>query len=378
MKKSRVFSIPFFIIIGIVIVISVLFSIAYFTYPVPPVKEVEDARKALSHAKKARSDLYAVLLYEDAGNLYDSAIIQWKGQNEKWFMTRDYTKTRDYALRCQSKANEAKRKALEEANNLNILLKNNLDSLRKKAGYFNDVYKELPLSVEIINAYEKGKLLLKEGEYAYLQHNYPQCYDNLRDASEYIDKAYRPAEIMLNRYFENLPYWKKIAGETIKRSKQKGTASIIIDKFSKRCYLYQAGKLTKTYRIELGRNWIGDKQMKGDKTTPEGEYHIVKKIDRNHTKYHKALLLNYPNPEDKKRFFNNVLKGILPKTSEIGGMIEIHGEGGKGANWTDGCIALKNEDMNDLYLRVTAGTPVTIVGSIQDLEELITRNAHKK
>jgi len=55
-------------------------------------------------------------------------------------------------------------------------------------------------------------------------------------------------------------------------------------------------------------------------------------------------------------------RGELPRGSGIGGLIEIHGEGGRGQNWTDGCVALKNADMDDLFARVRNGTRVTIVG----------------
>ena len=54
-----------------------------------------------------------------------------------------------------------------------------------------------------------------------------------------------------------------------------------------------------------------------------------------------------------------------------GAMIEIHGHGGKGIDWTEGCIALTNNDMDNLFNIVKVGTPVTIVGSMQSLRQIL-------
>ena len=97
---------------------------------------------------------------------------------------------------------------------------------------------------------------------------------------------------------------------------------------------------------------------------------MTKKISPGKTKYYKALLISYPNEEDKKRYDLSIRNGIVPKDKGIGGLIEIHGGGGKGQNWTDGCIALKNEDMDRIYHIASPGTPVTIVGSLKPIKEI--------
>ena len=56
------------------------------------------------------------------------------------------------------------------------------------------------------------------------------------------------------------------------------------------------------FNAELGKNWVGDKRVKGDNATPEGMYKITKKLDSRKTKYYKALLLDYPNAEDITKF----------------------------------------------------------------------------
>ena len=100
-------------------------------------------------------------------------------------------------------------------------------------------------------------------------------------------------------------------------------------------------------------------------------YKVTKKKPNGDSGYHKALLINYPNEEDYATFNNRKRQGLISKNSHIGGLIEIHGDGGKGDDWTSGCIALRNSDIDELFSRVSVGTPVTIVGSMKSLSELL-------
>ena len=100
-------------------------------------------------------------------------------------------------------------------------------------------------------------------------------------------------------------------------------------------------------------------------------YKIIKKKPHGDSGYHKALLINYPNEEDYANFNSKKRQGQLSRNSQIGGLIEIHGDGGKGDDWTSGCIALRNSDIDELFSRVSVGTPVTIVGSMTTLSELL-------
>ena len=76
-----------------------------------------------------------------------------------------------------------------------------------------------------------------------------------------------------------------------------------------------------------------------------------------------ALLLHHPNADDRRAYAQARRSGEVPDGAGIGGLIEIHGEGGLGRDWTRGCVALTNPDMDDLFTHVDVGTPVTIVGS---------------
>jgi murein L,D-transpeptidase YafK len=174
----------------------------------------------------------------------------------------------------------------------------------------------------------------------------------------------------------NLSQWKQWANETIAWSARQGAVAIVVDKMGGVCKVYNAGRLSAHYRIELGSNWIGDKRSRGDKATPEGKYHVRRKKGAGQTKYHRALEIDYPNEADLKWFREAKRRGQLPANARIGGLIEIHGEGGKGENWTEGCVALRNEDMEKVYAVATIGTPVTIVGALEP--NALEKNNHAR
>jgi len=127
--------------------------------------------------------------------------------------------------------------------------------------------------------------------------------------------------------------------------------------------VFVRGSPVKTYPVELGFNWIADKVQEGDGSTPEGRYRVTSRLDRLASDFYKALLIDFPNAEDRAEFSRARRSGVLPPTARIGGLIEIHGGGGRQRDWTDGCVAVTNPEMDDLFRRVSVGTPVTIVGS---------------
>ncbi len=127
--------------------------------------------------------------------------------------------------------------------------------------------------------------------------------------------------------------------------------------------LIRDDKIVKTYKISLGRNPKGPKREEGDKKTPEGRYFIKRKNPSSH--YHLALEISYPNPEDKKRAEK---LGVTP-----GSAIMIHGlpnylsylpqfmqKAQTWMDWTQGCIAVTNQEIEEIYQEVEVGTPVII------------------
>ena len=135
--------------------------------------------------------------------------------------------------------------------------------------------------------------------------------------------------------------------------------SIRVYKAKRVLQVLSGGKIVKSYSISLGGNPVGKKAVEGDKKTPEGLYYIN---DKNpHSGYYKNLGISYPNANDIKH-----AKAI---GKPAGGQVKIHGmRNGWGfigclhllRDWTNGCIALTNSEVVELYQNVTIGTPIVI------------------
>jgi len=157
--------------------------------------------------------------------------------------------------------------------------------------------------------------------------------------------------------------WSRQVAATVDESRRTGGAAVVIDKARRRLTVYRAGREVARFPAELGTSGLVRKRFEGDAATPEGRYQVVEVRTGPATRYHVALLLDYPNADDRRRFDLARRAGEIPAGAGIGGLIEIHGHGGRGRDWTEGCVALADRDMDDLLEWVGRGTPVTIVAT---------------
>ena len=134
------------------------------------------------------------------------------------------------------------------------------------------------------------------------------------------------------------------------------------------------------YPINLGPDPLNDKIKAGDGRTPEGRYFVCSKNPR--SKYYKALGISYPSKEDAlrglrmgfitKKQYDAIVYAIdhgkrPPWFTKLGGAVCIHG-GGIGWDWTRGCIALRNADVQELFEVTEVGTPVIIISGVSGEE----------
>lgn len=161
-----------------------------------------------------------------------------------------------------------------------------------------------------------------------------------------------------------LRQWRSWAAEAVAASRATGGVAIVVNKLGRKLEVYDGGRRVATFHAELGVNGLREKRHSGDKATPEGRYRITEARQNGATRYYKALMLDYPNATDRARFDTDRRLGLIPPRAGLGGLIEIHGEGGEGRDWTDGCVALTNRDMDSLFRWSQVGTPVTIVGAL--------------
>lgn len=135
---------------------------------------------------------------------------------------------------------------------------------------------------------------------------------------------------------------------------------LLLEKGKRRLTAYANGAPARIYTVALGTNPIGHKEFQGDRKTPEGLYKIDGKNPN--SSYHKNLGVSYPNDQDRAKAAE---LGKAP-----GGDIKIHGLRPKDAylgkahrltDWTHGCIAVTNEEMDELYARTPVGIPIEIL-----------------
>ncbi|MBD3648811.1 MAG: L,D-transpeptidase family protein [Pseudomonadales bacterium] len=134
---------------------------------------------------------------------------------------------------------------------------------------------------------------------------------------------------------------------------------VLVKKAERKMYLLAGGAVIREYRISLGANPVGHKQRSGDERTPEGVYWLdYKKPDSD---FYKAIHISYPNRRDRARAAQD---GVDP-----GGQIMIHGQSENGYwpvdvrqlfDWTDGCIAVTDPEMDEIWQLVRIGTRIEI------------------
>ncbi|HUN61567.1 MAG TPA: L,D-transpeptidase family protein [Candidatus Sulfotelmatobacter sp.] len=134
---------------------------------------------------------------------------------------------------------------------------------------------------------------------------------------------------------------------------------ILVEKSKRTMALMSGSEVLKSYKVALGRQPIGAKDRQGDHKTPEGIYVVDAKIPD--SQFHKALHISYPNSMDRERAR---MLGVSP-----GGDVEIHGLGKHWGwvgslhrlmDWTDGCIAVTDQEIDEIYPLIRVGTIVEI------------------
>lgn len=136
---------------------------------------------------------------------------------------------------------------------------------------------------------------------------------------------------------------------------------IVVLKGERRLVLMRGDRVLKVYNVALGRYPKGHKTRRGDAKTPEGSYKISYRLDTDKSKFHRALHISYPNAQDKAQARAS---GVHP-----GGQIMIHGLPSDWSardldhprlDWTQGCIAVTNREINEIWAMVSDGTQIDI------------------
>ena len=217
----------------------------------------------------------------------------------------------------------------------------------------------------------RSEVVLDEAKRLFDAGEYELAGGKAREAADLAGELPAETKALFARFGDpaNLRRWRQWARAGIDESRRTGKPVLVVDKRARMAVLWAKGKPTRWFDVELGYNGLQRKLRSGDGATPEGLYRVLRKKGRGQTKYYKALLLDYPNADDKRRFRDAKKSGEVQRNSSIGSLIEVHGDGGRGTNWTDGCVAVTNEEMDFLFEKLAVGSPVVIVGSYESIRD---------
>jgi len=211
-------------------------------------------------------------------------------------------------------------------------------------------------------------LLIKQAKSFYEQKDFGRSIQASEQAGQALGAQAAVLRRELGRYADEkrIAHWQLLANQTVEWSRTHQSTAIVVSKAERVLTLYKNGHKMLSYPIRLGFNGIREKQYQGDGATPEGRYRVTVRREEGQTQYYRALVIDYPNAEDRRRFKLAKMAGRIPSVKSIGGQIEIHGANNENELMaqTLGCILLDNPRMVALYERVELGTPVTIVGAL--------------
>jgi lipoprotein-anchoring transpeptidase ErfK/SrfK len=209
-------------------------------------------------------------------------------------------------------------------------------------------------------------LLVKQARSFYDQHDYQRSIEAADMAGKALQVQATLLARELGRYADEqyIRGWQAVAQQTINWSRIHRSTAIVVSKAERVLTLYKNGSKVVSYPVRLGFNGIREKQFQGDGATPEGRYRITDKRGAGRTQFYRALVLDYPNQDDRRRFAQGKKVGRIPAVKQIGGQIEIHGVENELMAQTLGCVMLDNAQMSALFERVEPGTPVSIVGAL--------------
>lgn len=331
----------------------------------PPLGDLVAARVAIDSARAEGADRFAPLEMQAAESALRDAYRAYRIAEVSWLGWRDYDSVALRLGEALAKAEEAGSVADANRERQRIAALERLKDAESALATARRHAERVPVGAEVRSDMTRSDLMIAESRRYLGRGEYEAALERASLAVERLENVVRQIDAFLSDYAseERTRQWSGWISETIRDSRQNGKRAIIVDKLNRIARLYDGGHAVSTYRIDLGRRPLGQKLQAGDDATPEGRYRVIQKRGPGQTKYHKALLINYPNDEDRARFLAARRNGLVSHRASPGGLIEIHGEGGRDSDWTEGCVALSNADMDHLFDRVEVGTPVTIVGS---------------
>ncbi len=329
-----------------------------------PVALKYDVKAAVDAAYDAQADAYAPDILAAAEESYRAGLQAMAAEAARWTPARDFGVAQAHLHTASRRARLARDLAEARRRDLERRTDALLTAAHGSLANLTFILSYLSPKTNARSDFTRARLLFEEAGVLKRRGDLAPALKRAEDASHQLALLSERLARIIDAYTsgDNLGRYRRWVRETVTESTRDGTQAILVDKLRHTLTLLRGGRVIRTYRAEIGLNGAQDKTMAGDKATPEGRYKIIEKRGLGQTRWYKAFLLDYPNERDRAQFEESRRRGLISSRARIGGLIEVHGEGGRLQDWTDGCVALDNQDMDELFDLVSVGTPITIVG----------------
>jgi L,D-transpeptidase catalytic domain len=327
----------------------------------PPLAALDNAKRALDKASRTGALQYSEKTYRAAEKLVQAGWMEMARQNGRLAPFRNYKAADSILKLALATANKATSETENQIKNLDSLAQSERRELQKDLLDWREALNGALARYRLEYLWNQAELAYRTSEKLIFNREYQAARQTVAEGKLSLRKMAAVMDDYINDEAQKIHVWRRWVAETVAASNDQGGHAVIVDKSKHIAYLIQNGKVIHRYDCEFGFNPSHQKLFSGDGATPEGKYTISAVKTNGRSTYYKALLLSYPNANDQARFAENKARGIISRRARIGGLIEIHGEGGRGRDWTEGCVALTNKDMDHLMRYVSVGTPVTIV-----------------
>ncbi len=324
----------------------------------------EGARQALDSARRSSGASWSPAALTLAETTYRRGMEELRRQQNRFFLFRDLRPPTDTLALVETRAAEA----MQDGDRRRVGVRGEavavLDRLSEVLEMMDDLETRASLPREgrvgLASArmgFVEASALMEAGAYQEAQDRAERALAKARDVADVLGEAFlRFADA------ERVQTWRTWIDETVAWSRNNKAVALVVIKERNVLDVYREGRKVLSLSADMGSNNLAQKYRQGDQATPEGRYRVQQVKGRGQSIYYKAFLLDYPNAEDLRRIRAAKDAGIIPAGAGPGALVEIHGEGGRGQDWTNGCVAVTNANMDQLFQMVKVGTPVTIVG----------------
>ncbi len=331
----------------------------------PPLAELARARSDVERAVKQESGAYAPEELAQAQQAMREAERAVTVQSARFAVRRDYGPARAMLERARFYAVQAARMAQARRDQTRSAAESEISRLEDSLSRAREIKRFLaPRDPAIHRLVVAAEIEEDLAEKRMAEKNFTGALEAARSGAGRVQTVEQLLLSSMVRFTSHpdLSSWRNWVDEAVRRSRVRGSVAFVVDKLRRKMTVYRSGRTIRTLTVDLGISGMERKLRSGDDATPEGLYKIEQIRSPGQTRYHRAFLLDYPNEQDRRRFAEAKRKGLIPRGAGPGDLIEIHGEGGRDKDWTRGCVALTNQEMDELSGMVSVGTTVAIVG----------------